>query len=420
MNVLHTSDWHLGHTLYGRSRYSEFSDFLDWLVTLMKQERVDALLVAGDLFDTTMPGNRAQELYYGFLHRVARSTPCRHVVITSGNHDSASFLDAPKALLRALDVHVIGSVNDNVSEEVVALHDRQGGLEAVVCAVPHLRDRDIRSVVAGESVDDKSRKLIEGIELHYQKVCKAGELLRQQEGASVPMIAMGHLFTAGGITTDGDGVRELYIGSLARVSRSIFPTGIDYLALGHLHIPQRIGGEEHLRYSGSPLPMGFGEARQQKQVLFVEFADGERRIREIAVPRFQPLERISGDVDAITSRMLQLKAEGSSAWLEIEYTGAELAGNLGALLEEAVEGTKLEICRIKNRRTAALAMQQLSEHESLDELGMLDVFERCLTAAKVPDSQRSALLQAYQEIVLSLHENDEPLSTTTPFQRQPL
>ncbi|MEI6638343.1 MAG: exonuclease subunit SbcD [Chlorobium sp.] len=417
MNFLHTSDWHLGHTLYGRSRYSEFSAFLDWLVELIELERVEALLVAGDLFDTTMPGNRAQELYYGFLHRVARSTHCRHVVITSGNHDSPSFLDAPKALLRALDVHVVGSVSDYVSDEVIALRDRQGKLEAVICAVPHLRDRDIRSVVAGESMDDKSRKLVEGVELHYRDVCQAGELLRQQEGASVPMIAMGHLFTAGGTTIDGDGVRELYIGSLARMSRSIFPTGIDYLALGHLHVPQRVGGEEQLRYSGSPLPMGFGEAGQQKQVLFVEFADGERRIREIAVPLFQPLERISGDVEAITSRMLQLKAEGSRAWLEIEYTGTELPGDLVGLIEDAVKGSLLEVRRVKNRRTANLVMQQLAAHESLDELGELDVFERCLNAGKVPDGQRHSLVQAYQEIVLSLHDDDEQLSATTPLQR---
>jgi len=417
MKFLHTSDWHLGHTLYGRSRYSEFSAFLDWLVELIELERVEALLVAGDLFDTTMPGNRAQELYYGFLHRVARSTHCRHVVITSGNHDSPSFLDAPKALLRALDVHVVGSVSHNVSGEVIALRDRQGKLEAVICAVPHLRDRDIRSVVAGESMDDKSRKLVEGVELHYRDVCQIGELLRQQEGASVPMIAMGHLFTAGGTTIDGDGVRELYIGSLARMSRSIFPTGIDYLALGHLHVPQRVGGEEHLRYSGSPLPMGFGEAGQHKQVLFVEFADGERRIREIAVPLFQPLERISGDVEAITSRILQLKAEGSCAWLEIEYTGTELPGDLSGLIEDAVKGSLLEVRRVKNRRTTNLVMQQLAAHESLDELGELDVFERCLNAGKVPDGQRHSLVQAYHEIMLSLYDDEEQLSATTLLQR---
>jgi DNA repair protein SbcD/Mre11 len=420
MKFLHTSDWHLGRTLYGRIRYDEFSAFLEWLAALIEQEHVDALLVAGDVFDSAVPSSRAQGLYYGFIDKVARSTTCRHVVITSGNHDSPSFLNAPKSLLRALDVHVVALVSDNPMDEVVELRDSRGALEAVVCAVPHLRDRDIRSVEAGESLDDKNRKLVEGIERHYREVCTAGEGVRLKEGRTVPMVAMGHLFTAGGTTVDGDGVRELYIGSLAHVSRSIFPAGIDYLALGHLHVPQRVGGEEHLRYSGSPLPMGFGEARQQKEVLLVEFLDGKRIITEMVVPVFQQLERISGTVESITSRIFRLKAEGSSAWLEIEYTGAELSGDLRGLLDDAVKGSLLEIRRIKNSRLSSLVLQQLSSMESLDELGELDVFERCLDAAKVPDVQRPALVQAYREIVLSLHDDDEPLFATTPLQSSPL
>ncbi len=416
MKFLHTSDWHLGRTLYGRNRYDEFSAFLDWLASLIERERVEGLLVAGDIFDSSVPSSRAQELYYGFLHKVASSKLCRHVVITSGNHDSPSFLNAPKALLRALDVHVVGSASDEPTGEVVALRDSRGVLEAVVCAVPYLRDRDIRTVEAGESVEEKGRKLLEGIERHYREVCQAGEALRQNEGRAVPMVAMGHLFTAGGTTVDGDGVRELYVGSLAHVSRSIFPAGLDYLALGHLHVPQKVGGEEHLRYSGSPLPMGFGEARQQKEVVLVNFQEGERCITGVAVPLFQSLERISGTVEAITSRIFCLKAGGSSAWLEIEYTGAELPGNLRGLLEDAIKGSLLEIRRIKNNRLATLVLQQLREHESLDELGAFDVFERCLNAGKVPDAQRPALVQAYREIVLSLHEDDEPLCATTPLQ----
>ncbi len=418
MKFLHTSDWHLGRTLYGRSRYDEFSAFLEWLAALIESERVDALLVAGDVFDSAMPSSRAQELYYSFIHKVACSTICHHVVITSGNHDSPSFLNAPKALLRALDVHVVGSASEEPTGEVVELRDSRGVLEAIVCAVPHLRDRDIRSVEAGESLEEKSRKLLDGIERHYREVCQAGEVLRQDVGGAVPMVAMGHLFTAGGTTVDGDGVRELYVGSLAHVSRTIFPAGIDYLALGHLHVPQRVGGEEHLRYSGSPLPMGFGEARQQKEVVLIDFLEGERSITQVAVPLFQPLERISGSVEAVTSRIYCLKAEGSSAWLEIEYTGAELPGNLRELLEEAVKGSSLEIRRIKNNRLATLVLHQLSEHESLDELGAFDVFERCLNAGKVPDAQRPDLLQAYQEIVLSLYEDDELPSATTPLPKQ--
>jgi len=404
MKILHTSDWHLGRTLYGRSRYREFAAFLDWLYLLIEKEGIDALLVAGDVFDTSVPGSRAQELYYGFLNRMARSAVCRHVVITAGNHDSPSFLDAPKALLRSLDVHVMGSPGEDPMSEVVVLRDREGKAEAVVCAVPHLRDRDIRSVDAGESLEDKNRKLVEGIGRHYREVCTAAEQRRLQEGGFLPLIAMGHLFTVGGTTIEGDGVREIYIGSLAHVSASVFPEGIDYLALGHLHVPQSVAEQEHLRYSGSPIPMGFGEARQQKEVVIVEFTGGQRRIGMVPVPCFQQLEQISGSLDDIVSRIYELKASRSSAWLEIEYTGDDLPGDLRSLLEESVRGSALEIRRIRNNRAAALAIGQMSEEESLEELGELDVFQRRLDAAKVPDAQRPSLLQAYQEIVDLIRE----------------
>jgi exonuclease SbcD len=102
MKILHTSDWHLGRTLYGKKRYKEFAAFLDWLAQTIEEEKVDALLVAGDVFDISTPNNRAQELYYRFLCTVANSC-CRHVVVIAGNHDSPSFLDAPKALLQGTE-----------------------------------------------------------------------------------------------------------------------------------------------------------------------------------------------------------------------------------------------------------------------------------------------------------------------------
>lgn len=157
MRALHTSDWHIGRTLYGRKRYEEFEAFLTWLAETIQQNAVDALLVAGDIFDTSAPSNRAQELYYRFLCRVAASS-CRHVVVAD-NHDSPSFLNAPKELLKALDVHVVG--NSTVPEdEVLVLRNDQDTPELFVCAVPYLRDRDIRVAEAGEIVEDKERKLI--------------------------------------------------------------------------------------------------------------------------------------------------------------------------------------------------------------------------------------------------------------------
>ena len=151
MRVLHTSDWHIGRTLYGRKRYEEFESFLTWLAETIQQNRIDALLVSGDVFDTSAPSNRAQELYYRFLCRVAASV-CRHVVVVAGNHDSPSFLNAPKELLRALDVHVVGSSTENTEDEVLVLRNEQDAPELIVCAVPYLRDRDIRVAEAGESV----------------------------------------------------------------------------------------------------------------------------------------------------------------------------------------------------------------------------------------------------------------------------
>lgn len=253
MKILHTSDWHLGRTLYGRKRYTEFAAFLDWLGDTIENEAVDALLVAGDVFDTSTPSNQAQALYYRFLCRIAASS-CRHVVIIAGNHDSPSFLEAPGELLRVLNVYVVGSMSDKLEDEVIVLDDEKGNPQAVVCAVPYLRDREVRSVEPGENQDDKNRKLIAGLKNHYASVCRLAENRRQelqQDAAlTIPLIAMGHLFTAGGKTLDGDGVRELYVGNLAHVGGDVFPGCIDYLALGHLHVPQRVGNDERMRYSG--------------------------------------------------------------------------------------------------------------------------------------------------------------------------
>ena len=270
MKLLHTSDWHIGRTLYGRKRYEEFEAFLTWLAQTIQKNEIDALLVAGDVFDTSAPSNRAQELYYRFLCRVAASS-CRHVVVIAGNHDSPSFLNAPKELLKALDVHVIGSATADPEDEVLVLRNEQDNPELIVCAVPYLRDRDIRVAEAGESVEDKERKLIDGIRNHYAAVAALAEQKREELGVDIPIVGMGHLFTAGGQTVDGDGVRELYVGSLAHVTAGIFPACFNYLALGHLHVPQMVNGSETIRYSGSPMPMGFGEAKQQKSVCQVEF-----------------------------------------------------------------------------------------------------------------------------------------------------
>ena len=408
MKILHTSDWHLGRSLYGRKRYEEFSAFLDWLTQTIEDGKVDALLIAGDVFDTSTPSNRAQELYYRFLCRVSNSC-CRHVVVIGGNHDSPSFLNAPKELLRALNVYVVGSMTEDLDNEVVILHkDEQP--EAIICAVPYLRDKDIRTVDPGETIDDKNAKLVEGLKKHYAGVCEIAEQKQhkfEKEGyTGIPIVAMGHLFTAGGKTVDGDGVRELYVGSLAHVEKDVFPSAIDYLALGHLHVPQKVGNSDNIRYSGSPIPMGYGEANQEKKVLLIEFSSTTSNIQELPVPCFQQLIRIVGSLDDIHSKLEELKKEESSAWLEIEYTGNDIIGNLREIVDEAMSDSAMEIRRIKNRRIMDRVISTVAEDETLDDLDAGDVFTRCLDAFEVPDEDREELTVSYNEIIKDLMEED--------------
>ena len=405
MKILHTSDWHIGRTLYGRKRYEEFEAFLTWLAETIQQNGIDALLVAGDVFDTSAPSNRAQELYYRFLCRVAASS-CRHVVVVAGNHDSPSFLNAPKELLKALDVYVVGNSTDSPEDEVLVLRNEQDAPELIVCAVPYLRDRDIRVAEAGESIEDKERKLIAGIRTHYATVAALAEQKGEELGADIPIVGTGHLFTAGGQTVDGDGVRELYVGSLAHVTAGIFPACFNYLALGHLHVPQKVNGSETIRYSGSPLPMGFGEAKQQKSVCQIEFHSTAASVQLIDVPVFQRLERIKGDWDGISNRILELSATDSQGWLEVIYDGIEVIGDLRERLEAAISGTQMEILRIKNNRIIDRVLGQTHEEETLDDLNVDEVFERCLAVHEVPEDQRPELLRAYQETVSSLYEDD--------------
>jgi exonuclease SbcD len=408
MKILHTSDWHLGKSLYGRKRYDEFKSFLDWLLDVIELEKTDAVLISGDIFDTSTPSNKAQELYYNFISKA--SGLCKGIVITAGNHDSPTFLNAPKSLLKALKIHVTGSITENLEDEIVVLEDNKIPF-AIICAVPYLRDRDIRTVETGETADDKNLKLISGIKEHYEKICflakQKQEQLKTKGFDNIPIICMGHLFAAGGTTIEGDGVRELYVGSLARTGTDIFPDFIDYTALGHLHIPQKVSGKDNVRYSGSPIPMGFGEALQDKKIIIAEFKDKTPKINEILIPCFQELVKIKGSIDEISEKIEELKAKKSSAWLEIEYTGSEVSGNLRQSIEEKIENTDMEIRRIKNKKIIESLKSSAKHEQTLDDLDVNQVFEKCLEAFEVNPEDKNDLISAYNHIVSEIFTEDK-------------
>ncbi|MBU1241785.1 exonuclease SbcCD subunit D C-terminal domain-containing protein [Myxococcota bacterium] len=419
MIILHTSDWHLGQTLHNARRHEEFEAFLGWLLGQVRRRGVGALLICGDVFDTISPGPQAQKLYYNFLTGVS-GCGCRHVVVVGGNHDSPSFLEAPRELLRALSVHVVGAATANPDDEILSLRDENGDVELIVCAVPFLRDRDVRRVEASEEIDDKDRKLVGGIRQHYAGVVERALALAcadTQGGATgstpgvrpraVPVVATGHLFASG--ASSGEGIRPMYVGSLGHVPAEIFHGDLAYVALGHLHQAQKVGGSDTIRYSGSPLPMSFSEASQKKSVVLVDLGagtgdgglaqDGHPRVEIIEIPVFRELARVRGDWDAIAAGLALLGARDADALLEVVYDGATLLPDLRERVEAACAGTRLELVRVGNEQQVRRVLSGTGGTESLDDLDCFEVFERCMEAAGVPDGQRPALQKAYKEIV---------------------
>lgn len=408
MKILHTSDWHIGSTLYGRKRYDESKQFLHWLVEIIKNHSIETLLVAGDIFDTSTPSNTAQELYYRFLNEVSRTT-CRHVIVTGGNHDSPSFLDAPKALLKAFNIYVVGSVAEREEAEVFVLKNADNNPEVIVCAVPFLRDRDIRQSSEGESYRDKENRLVEGIISHYQKVYEEASKERNELGKSLPIIGMGHLFIAGSSiykrSGETNGERDLYVGSLGQVPADRLPP-FDYFALGHLHIPQKVAGSESIRYSGSPMAMNFDEIHQQKSVVLIDIDDQHINVQTIPVPAFRQFEQIKGDWDSIEASLRRLKEESFAGWVEVIYEGQEAIGNLRERVYKLVENTSIEVLKIQNAMLFNAVMKQYEKEVELQDLNPTDVFDQCLIDYGIPDDQKIVLKGLFSEVCRQISEAD--------------
>lgn len=458
LTVLHTSDWHLGRLLYGRSRDSEFESFLQWLLETIRHRHVDVLLVAGDVFDSSTPTHQAQTLYYRFLSAVSL-TACQHVVIIGGNHDSPTLLNAPQELLKALHVYVIGQAL-RPEDEVLVLRDADQCPQLIVAAVPYLRERDVRQVHSGESLEEKAAGYVHGVEQYYTEIAKQALACQQELEGKVPIIAMGHLFTAGGYTQSDDGVRDVIVGGLGHIRPQLFDQVFDYVALGHLHVPQRVGQRDWVRYSGSPLPMGFGEAKQQKSVCLIQIKNIDKeftpqgsvpntavaesqskptstdnttsadnaisvdqkqwewqrlqhrfKLQLLPVPVFQCLRRIQGNWAQIEAQILAYKSKSESTWLEIIYTGDEVIGELRARVNELIEDSSLEVLRLQNQLLMREILAPVQAEKPLPELTPYEVFERRLDALQVAAGQRAELLHTYGE-ALQLLEEEQPTEET--------
>ncbi|HPD75853.1 MAG TPA: exonuclease SbcCD subunit D C-terminal domain-containing protein [Methanoregulaceae archaeon] len=405
MKILHSSDWHLGCSFYGEKRYEEFEAFLHWLTGLIQKEDIDVLLIAGDIFDTSTPSNRAQQLYYQFLNMV-NAIPGLKIIITAGNHDSPSLINAPQELLKQLDIHVIGSVSENLEKEILLFDNEKGQPSLIVCAVPYLRDRDIRLSEPGESIEDKTRKLENGVQEHYRRVLRIAKAKRDEFGGHIPIVVMGHLFVTGGKTVAEDGVRELYVGNLARIRAENLCDGIDYLALGHLHVPQTISGSDTMRYCGSPIALGFGDADQQKQVVIVDFEFGEPMIRSVSVPKFRDIRTLKGNIDFIKDEIRSLLKLDHPVWVEVIFSDALSATNVQNQLHKLIDGTNVVNIRTRPLEAGNFLFNTQEEIESLEDLSEMEVFQRRLNAGNVSIEEQQELKDAFSEILHEMNEED--------------
>ena len=401
MKLLHTSDWHLGKTLYSKKeRQNEHSAFLSWLLQTIKENAVDLLLIAGDIFDTAYPGSASQKMYYDFLLKVQNSG-CKNVIVVGGNHDSPSFLNAPKEILAAINVTVVGNASENVEDEVILIKNENGETVAIVCAVPFLRERDISRYTENETYTDRSQRIAESIKNHYTAVAEIAEKQKQETGKNIPVIATGHLSVAGGKTTGDDGVRETYIGNIECISREIFPKTFDYVALGHYHISSVIS--ENIRYCGSPIPMGFGEAEQQKSIYLVDFDERKPQITSIEIPVFQQLKSIRGDKAFMEKHLSELEKSDIPVWVEMIYEGNDVFPDFTMWAAEQTANTKIEILKLQNRQYLTEVLTCDDSIQSLDELDKFDVFDKLLDKNAVSDEQKARYKELYKEIVIELN-----------------
>ena len=402
MRILHTSDWHLGQHFMGKTRLEEHKAFLRWLVEQVQEQAVDAVLVAGDVFDTGTPPSYARELYNGFIVELQQAGA--QLVILGGNHDSVAMLNESRSLLGCLNVQVIPGVLADTEHQVITLHNSVGEPGAVLCAVPFIRAREVMASESGQSAADKQHTLQQAIAEHYQQLFAQAEQRRQAHGSPLPIIATGHLTTVG--ASSSDSVREIYIGTLDAFPASAFPPA-DYIALGHIHRPQKVGGHEHIRYCGSPIALSFDEVGQQKQVLLVDVTpNGLEAVTPLPIPVFQPMARVKGNLAQLAVAMQAVAAEQTRpVWLEVTVAEDDYLSDLQPRVEQLAEGLALEILLVRRQRTALHDGLTAESGITLSEMTPFEVFARRLAPESLPAERELALNNLYQTLLADMEQD---------------
>lgn len=451
MRLLHTSDWHLGQSLHNFDRAYEHQCFLDWLLDTIVAQQVDALLIAGDVFDNANPSAASQHQLYRFLRQASERAPHLNLIVIAGNHDSPGRLEAPAPLLAAHGTRVVGNVRRGADGEidleqlVLPLTDRDGAVRAWCLAIPFLRPGDVprarpvaetmaeaadavattaettemeemtataaATVVAeGTAAADADAEpagdpYLAGIALLYRQALALAEA-RRQPGQAI--IAMGHCHMVDGQMSN-DSERRIVIGGTEMLPAGIFGPAIAYAALGHLHLAQAVGKQRHIRYCGSPIPLSFAEVDYQHQVLLID-VDGDQvsAITPLPAPRAVPLLRVPAKPAPLAQVLEELAALApapaephAQPLLEVRVRLDGPEPGLRARIEAAIDGKPVRLAKIETS-SAARDHGQQEQAMTLDQLDQLkpdDIFKR-LYAQKFGNDAPADQLSAFAELML--------------------
>ena len=294
MKILHTSDWHIGKQLHKYDLSEDLNLFFDWLVHYIQAGNIDVLLVSGDIFDQANPSQAAYKQYYDLLKQLI-NLDCK-IILTGGNHDSASVLNAPQELLKSFDITVIGGATDEVGEMFIEVEKE--GEKIVVAAVPFLKDRDIRKSVAGETYATKIEQIKSGLQSYFANI----NACYHENYPNHTFILMGHLYVQGSELSESE--RDIQIGNQAGVEAHMFEGIPQYVALGHIHKPQIISDTQNIHYCGSPIPLSFSEREDQKQINVITIKDRKiDQLQIVPIPKYRNLVSFEGSLEEVENKL---------------------------------------------------------------------------------------------------------------------
>jgi len=423
VRLFHTADWHLGHHLHGVSRQLEHQQFLNWLLDELQDKQADALIVAGDIFDSANPSSAAQSQLYDFLVKTKTRLPNLDIVLVGGNHDSASRLDAPSPILNALGVTVIGGLSrgdqGNIDWErlLVPLTNAAGEIKAWCGAMPFLRNADLPAAAkdgvsitsdAEQSGEQDNDPLISGMKALYAELF---EQLQQKAGNGESLILTGHCYMVNGAVSELS-ERKILGGNQHALPVELFPDNIAYVALGHLHLAQRVGTNEHIRYSGSPIPLSFDESDYPHQIVQVDVKAGQpvetvavkipRSVQLLRIPNGKDFAVLPEVVEHLQSLTLDDLPIEQRPLLELRIRLEKPEPGLRQQIEDVIAKLPVRLLKISTAYSGSeKSLADLKIEERLEELQPLDVFQRCYQNKYDKDAPE-AMNALFNELVESL------------------